>query len=91
MKVQLSKDVEKSRISKWSDIRKRLTEGRSRWEFLTTTSQVEALHYAKENGWKENKVQVRYTQTVEGYIFQVEPYEKNCGCKGILKYKDFFD
>jgi hypothetical protein len=43
-------------------------------------------------GWKDKKVQVRYVEDDGGHItYYVEPYEKGCGCKGILKYKDFFD
>jgi hypothetical protein len=62
------------------------------WELLTTTSLAEATHFAKENGWKKKKVQVRITQiNAEEYEYSVEPFERDCTCPNILKYMDYFD
>jgi len=78
MAVRMTKDVEKERATKT-------------WELLQTRSLVKAAHTARDLGWKENKVQVRYEETSEGTTYFVEPYERGCGCKGILKYRHYFD
>lgn len=62
------------------------------WEFLITTSLVEAVHYARDHGWEKKKVQIRATQIDQDtYQYSVEPWEKDCKCRDILKFKDYFD
>lgn len=62
------------------------------WSMHETTSLVDALHTAKKLGWKEKKVQVREEEISDGeFVYYVEPWEKGCGCRGLLRYKDFFD
>lgn len=78
MSVKFTGEAEKERTS-------------TTWELLKTHSLVKAVHTARDEGWKEKKVQVRYEDTAEGTFYYVEPYEKGCGCRGILKYRDFFD
>jgi hypothetical protein len=86
MKVQFTKDAEKERIAKESARRG------ATWEILKTTNLVEALHTARDMGWKEDKVQVRAERVDETtQVYYVEPYEKGCGCRGILKYKYYFN
>jgi hypothetical protein len=78
MGVMLTSEAEKKRVHKPS------------WELYSGTSIVQAVRTAKEMGWKDKKVQVRYETVDDGVeMFYVEPYEKGCGCKGILKYKDY--
>lgn len=84
MKIGFTKDVEKKRVNERA-------ERPTSWEILKTRSMVEALHTAKDMGWKDKKVQVRYEEDEEGEVFYVEPFEKDCGCKGMLKYKAYFD
>lgn len=82
MGVQFTADAEKERLA----ARKR------RWELLTTTSIVQALHFARDNGWKEKKVQVRSVQIDDQVVeYTVEPFEQDCSCPNILKYTDYFD
>lgn len=71
--------------------KKRFLAKNQSWAILETTNIVEALHKAKELGWKDKKVQVRYEKFDDYEMYYVEPYEKGCGCKGILKYKEYFD
>jgi hypothetical protein len=73
--------------------KKRLEERaiKPKWEYLETTNIVEALHHARDMGWKEDKVQVRYVTMDRVTTYLVEPFEKNCGCRGILKYMEYFD
>lgn len=84
MNIQLTSEVE----------RKRLEERTLKpvWEFYSGHSIVEAARTARDMGWKQKKVQVRYVEDDSGVVtYFVEPYEKGCGCRGLLKYKDFFD
>lgn len=86
MTVRFTRDVERERAKRNQEARK------STWEILKTTSMVEALHKARELGWKENKVQVRAVRIDESSEeYYVEPYEEGCGCRGILKYRNYFD
>lgn len=81
MGVRFSKDIEQENLEK----------DKTKWEHYAGVSLVNALHQAKEMGWKEKKVQVRY-EVVDGIeTYYVEPYEQGCGCKGMLKYRDYFD
>jgi hypothetical protein len=62
------------------------------WEYLTTFSLVEATHFARDMGWQKKKVQVRATRINESeWEYTVEPFEKDCSCPNILKFKDYFD
>ena len=61
------------------------------WNLLSTNSLVEAVHFARDNGWKDKKVQVRVERGNDYETYYVEPYEKGCGCRGLLKYKEYFD
>ena len=65
---------------------------KARWEFYAGPSVVEAARTARDMGWADKKVQVRFVKQEDNTVlYYVEPYEKGCGCKGLLKYKDFFD
>ena len=86
MRIRFTKDVEKERVEKQKE-----THYNSTWEYYSGTSLVEALHKARDMGWKDKKVQVRHIKSEEGITYFVEPYEQGCGCHGILKYGDFFD
>lgn len=79
--IKLTSDAERERVANAHRLRK------SKWELLKTFSLVEAVRYARDNGWKEKKVQVRR----EGEEFFVEPFERDCRCPHILKYSDYFD
>jgi len=78
MSARFTQQAEKERTSK-------------PWEHLKTSSLVKAVHTARDMGWKERKVQVRFEDGPEGTTYFVEPYEKGCGCRGILKYRNYFD
>lgn len=86
MGVKFTAQAEKERIAN-NQARREIP----KWELLETDNIVEALHFAKDAGWKEDKVQVRYVRNGDITTYFVEPYEKGCGCRGILKYKEFFN
>lgn len=86
MRVEFTKDAEKKRVE--TKDKKRHT---NTWEYYSGDSIVEATRLARDMGWKEYKVQVRYVQSGDKTTYYVEPFEDGCGCRGILKYKDFFD
>lgn len=84
MSVELSHIAEAKRNNRVREI--------PTWGLLNSTSLVEALHFAKDNGWFEGRVQVRSEKTHSDVItYYVEPYEEGCGCSGILRYADYFD
>lgn len=85
MGVEFTKDVERRRVE--SRTARGAKEGK--WELYSDDSIVRTLRKAKEMGWKEQRVQVRYDKDNE--LYYIEPFEYGCGCKGLLKYKDFFD
>lgn len=85
MSVEFTKDYEAKRVE--NEQKKR--ESRS-WDLFNTNSLVKAVRFAKENGWAENKVQVREERHTDYSTYYVEPFESNCGCKGILRYSDFY-
>lgn len=85
MGVELTSEFERRRVAG----NKERNATKNKWELYSGTSIVQVLHKAREMGWKERRVQVRYDQDNE--LYYIEPYEKGCGCKGMLKYKDFFD
>lgn len=71
---------------------KRQKEKLPKWGLLTTKSVVEAVHFARDNGWKDKKVQVRFETTINNNVqYIVEPYEEGCGCRGLLRYKDYYE
>lgn len=85
MRVMTAQEAENLRIARRNAALK------AKWEFIRTPSMVEAVHFARDHGWKEQKVQVRYFQRTEtDFEYSVEPYE-DCGCQNLLKYSDFFD
>ena len=62
-----------------------------KFELLITPSLVEAVHFARDNGWEDKKVQVKaYRINAEEFDYAVEPWEKDCKCPNLLKYEDYF-
>lgn len=61
------------------------------WGLMSSTSLVQALHFARKNGWKEKTVQVRTEMIGTDLTYFVEPFERDCNCPNILKYADYFD
>lgn len=87
MGVRYTQDAENARVAE--SVKNR--EQASSYEYLKTTSLVEAVHFARDNGWKEKKVQVRVEIIDSIETLFVEPFERDCGCKGLLRYADFYD
>ena len=84
MNIQFTSEAERKRLEKRTL--------KPTWELYSGQSIVEAARTARDLGWKHKKVQVRFEKDRNNTItYYVEPYEKGCGCKGLLKYKDFFD
>lgn len=84
--IELTANAEKKRLAA------RKAQNSEEWALFSTDSLVEAVHKARELGWKDKKVQVRFESYSEDVVhYYIEPYEKGCECKGILRYKDFFD
>lgn len=82
--IRFTRDVEKERVAKQ-------VESKIKWEYYTTDSVVKAVRMARDMGWETNKVQVKqYKIASDKFEYHVEPFEKDCGCAGLLKYKDFF-
>lgn len=89
MSVMFTAEAEKRR-------QRLLQEGRARkstrYELLITTNIVQALHYARDHGWGENKVQVKaYRRESDTFEYAVEPYEDDCRCPNLLRFADYFD
>jgi hypothetical protein len=85
--IKFTRDVEKTRIEE----AKKSRESKNTWEYIKTSSIVEAVRKARDMGWAENKVQVKEYKVADDQVeFHVEPFERDCGCKGLLKYSDFF-
>ncbi len=83
MGVMLSRDAEKIRTAHNRKNRQ--------YEYLITTSMVEALHFARDHGWEHRKVQVRATPTMDDmYEYSVEPFD-DCKCPNLLRFSDYFD
>lgn len=82
MNIQFSSELERKRLQESIKVK---------WDLYTGTSLVKAVRMARDMGWKDKKVQVRYEKSEDTITYYVEPYEKGCGCQGLLKYKDFFD
>ncbi len=71
---------------------KRVQENRRTWELFSSTSLVGTLHKARDLGWKEKKVQVRVEKLAQDMVsYIIEPFEKDCSCPNMLRYRDFFD
>lgn len=85
MSVKLTQEAENERVARDRAQRE------SSWSFFQSESMVAALHFARDKGWKENKVQVRAERLGNTETYYVEPYEEGCGCRGILRYDHFFD
>lgn len=82
MTVEFTSDAENKRIKR---------ENSPTWALFSSTSLVKTLKTAQEMGWKEGKIQVRQERTTEdSFTYLIEPND-NCGCKGILRYSDYFD
>jgi hypothetical protein len=82
MGVEYSSEVEKRHVAQ---------ERGKTWEYYSGPSLVEAVRDARDRGWEIKKVQVRYVRQEDNMVtYYVEPYEEGCGCKGLLKFKDFY-
>lgn len=86
MGVKFTNEAEKQRMI---DSEKQRQE--NKWEIYSGNNIVQALHKARELGWKEDKVQVRYETINNETTYFIEPYERGCGCRGLLKYKEYFN
>lgn len=84
--IKFTKDAERQRVE--TKEKKRHTKT---WEYYSGPSLATAARLAKDMGWKDMKVQVRFTKSGEETTYYVEPFEDGCSCRSILKYKDFFD
>ena len=83
--IELTRDVEARRMSASRN-------EKTTWEYYSGPSLVTAVRTARDMGWKEMKVQVRRVKNPDNTeMYYVEPFEDGCGCRGILKYKDYFD
>lgn len=58
------------------------------WAYLITTSYAEMLDKAVELGWKDKNVQVRVEFIDTTAYYYIEPFEKDCECRHILKYSE---
>ncbi len=85
MIIELTRDAERKRIER---IKERNAQ-ENKWELYSDDSIVRVIRKARDMGWKERRVQVRYDKDNEMYY--IEPFEKDCGCRGMLRYKDFYD
>lgn len=85
MSVIFTKEAEKERWFKENN-------PKSAWELYSGYSLVQAVRTARDLGWGDKKVQVRYEKDENNNIvYYVEPYEEGCGCKGLLKYHNYFE
>lgn len=82
MSVQFTADAEKERMQ---------NKPKPTWELFRSVSIVQAIHFARDNGWAEKKVQVKFERKGTDIIeYVVEPFEKDCNCPSILRYKDYY-
>lgn len=58
------------------------------WEYFTSTKYDDTIREAVKLGWKEKKVQVRVEFRGEEAHYFIEPWEKDCECRHILKYSE---
>ena len=59
-----------------------------KWEFASSPNMIDIFNKAKALGWLENKVQVRrYMDPDKGMLYIIEPYEENCTCPGLIKFR----
>jgi hypothetical protein len=85
MGVKLTQQAERERVETNQQKQK------GKYEYLSTTSIVEAVRFARDNGWGDKKVQVRREYGADAlWHFYVEPHEPGCGCKNLLRYKDYY-
>lgn len=83
MSIKLTGEAEKERLRNRS---------LPKWGLFSSISLVKALHFARDNGWADKKVQVRFEKIgtdIVNYI--VEPYEEGCSCRSLLRYSDYFE
>jgi mRNA-degrading endonuclease RelE of RelBE toxin-antitoxin system len=61
-----------------------------KWELFRSRSLVQAIHFARNNGWKEKKVQVRVErQGIDIVEYTVEPFD-DCKCPAVLRYEAYY-
>jgi len=62
-----------------------------KWELFRSHSIVQAIHFARDNGWAEKKVQVKVERLDMGVVeYVVEPFEKDCKCPAVLRYEAYY-
>lgn len=77
MKIQTTQQAEKERIA-------------NKWEYQRG-GLVKILREARDMGWEQDKVQVRREMLDNGeFEYIIEPYEPGCGCKGKIRFQDYF-
>lgn len=63
---------------------------RPRWEFERSYIKSEIIAKAIEMGWADNQVQVKQHQLgPDLWEYYIEPFEEDCYCPSLLKYKDY--
>jgi hypothetical protein len=86
MTVKFSAEVEKEEIE-----RRDKPDDKPKWELYRSASLVLVVHWARANGWADNKVQVKRDIIAKNMVdYVVEPYEEGCRCHNLLSYDDFF-
>jgi hypothetical protein len=71
---------------------RRVLEPKPTWELFSSTSLVQALHKARDMGWKNKEIQVRAEKLgTDRMNYIIEPFERDCECPNILRYSDYFD
>lgn len=55
------------------------------WEFGRFISEQQAVNFARNNGWKDKKVQMRRVYEQDTTFFLVEPWEEDCRCPNIIQ------
>ena len=61
---------------------------RPRWEMAAGTNMQKILKMAYDMQQEGKKVQVRrYEDPMKGWIYAIEPYERDCNCPGLIKFR----
>lgn len=82
MSVRFSNEVEQERIKNRAQPK--------RWELFRSPSIVAAVHFARDNGWAEKKVQVRVETNIYNVVeYSVEPFD-DCKCPAVLRYESYY-
>jgi len=90
--VLFTSEAEKARQAYMQGRREAKPQRKPQWELSNTTSLAQAVHFARDNGWKDKKVQVKaYRINDVEFEYMVEPFEKDCKCPNLLHYEDYFD